>query len=82
MKKRVFSLILALIFSIGLLPAAALAEGTESGAAQIGKEVYPTLPDAVNAAQDGDTIQLLADSIRLRKVLVRRKRVVSLSQKV
>ena len=61
MKKRVFSLILALIFSIGLLPAAALAEGTDGGAAQIGETVYSTLPEAVNAAQDGDTIKLLAD---------------------
>ncbi len=59
MKKRVFSLILALIFSIGLLPAAALAEG---GAAQIGEKTYSTLPEAVNAAQNGDTIKLLADS--------------------
>ena len=39
MKKRVFSLILALIFSIGLLPAAALAEGAEGRAAQIGETV-------------------------------------------
>lgn len=33
----------------------------EGGAAQIGDTVYSTLPDAVNAAQDGDTIKLLAD---------------------
>ena len=61
MKKRVFSLILALIFSISLLPAAAFAEGAESGAAQIGEKTYSTLPDALNAAQDGDTVKLLAD---------------------
>ena len=48
MKKRVFSLILALIFSIGLLPAAALAEG---GAAQLTtadnkEQVYGTFDEA------------------------------------
>ena len=33
----------------------------EGGAAQIGETVYSTLPEAVNAAKDGDTIKLLAD---------------------
>ena len=61
MKKRVLSMFMALALCLTLLPAAALAEGAEGGAAQIGDTVYSTLPEAVNAAKDGDTIKLLAD---------------------
>lgn len=61
MKKRVLSMFMALALCLTLLPAAAFAEGTEGGAAQIGDTVYSTLPEAVNAAKDGDTIKLLAD---------------------
>ena len=61
MKKRVLSAFMALALCLTLLPAPARAEGTEGGAAQIGNTVYSTLPEAVNAAQDGDTIKLLAD---------------------
>ena len=61
MKKRVFSIFLALALCLTLLSATALAEGAEGGAAQIGDTVYSTLPEAVNAAKDGDTIKLLAD---------------------
>ena len=52
---------MALALCLTLLPAPAWAEETEGGAAQIGDTVYSTLPDAVNAAKDGDTIKLLAD---------------------
>ena len=65
MKKRLLSAFMALALCLTLLPAPAWAEETdtpEGGAAQIGDTVYSTLPDAVNAAQDGDTIKLLADS--------------------
>ena len=61
MKKRVLSMFMALALCLTLLPAPAWAEETEGGAAQIGDTVYSTLPEAVNAAQDGDTIKLLAD---------------------
>lgn len=71
MKKRVFSLILALIFSIGLLPASAWAEGsesTESGAAQVTtagdtEQVYGSFNDAWSAAikSEGSTLKLLSD---------------------
>lgn len=61
MKKRLLSAFMALALCLTLLPAPARAEGTEGGAAQIGNTVYSTLPEAVNAAQDGDTIKLLAD---------------------
>ena len=64
MKKRVLSMFMALALCLTLLPTAAWAEGADApkgGAAQIGDTVYSTLPEAVNAAQDGDTIKLLAD---------------------
>ena len=64
MKKRVLSLFMALALCLTLLPApawAAEADAPEGDAAQIGDTVYSTLPEAVNAAQDGDTIKLLAD---------------------
>ena len=61
MKKRVLSMFMALALCLTLLPTAAWAAETEGGAAQIGDTVYSTLPEAVNAAQDGDTIKLLAD---------------------
>ena len=60
MKKRVLSMFMALALCLTLLPAPAWAAETEGGAAQIGDTVYSTLPDAVNAAKDGDTIKLLA----------------------
>lgn len=55
---------MALALCLTLLPApawAAEADAPEGDAAQIGDTVYSTLPEAVNAAQDGDTIKLLAD---------------------
>ena len=64
MKKRVLSMFMALALCLTLLPApawAAEADAPVGGAAQIGETVYPTLPEAVNAAQDGDTIKLLSD---------------------
>ena len=64
MKKRVLSMFMALALCLTLLPApawAAEADAPEGGAAQIGETVYPTLPDAVKAAKDGDTIKLLSD---------------------
>ena len=72
--KRIFSIILSLAVALTMMPMSALAvdgtspvenavaEGAEGGAAQIGEETYSTLPEAVNAAKDGDTIKLLANS--------------------
>ena len=64
MKKRVLSAFMALALCLTLLPApawAAEADAPEGGAAQIRDTVYPTLPEAVENAKDGDTIKLLAD---------------------
>lgn len=68
--KRIFSIILSLAVALTMMPMSALAADesspvgnavAEGGAAQIGETVYSTLPEAVNAAKDGDTIKLLAD---------------------
>lgn len=64
MRRKALSLFLALAMCLTMLPApawAAEADAPDGGAAQIGETVYSTLPEAVNAAQDGDTIKLLAD---------------------
>ena len=62
MKKRVLSMFMALALCLTLLPAPAwAAEADAPEGAQIRDTVYSTLPEAVNAAQDGDTIKLLAD---------------------
>lgn len=68
--KRIFSIILSLAVALTMMPMSALAADesssvgnavAEGGAAQIGEKTYSTLPEAVNAAKDGDTIKLLAD---------------------
>ena len=68
--KRIFSIILSLAVALTMMPMSALAADksssvgnavAEGGAAQIGEKTYSTLPEAVDAAQDGDTIKLLAD---------------------
>ena len=64
MKKRLLSAFVALALCLTLLPAPAWAEeadAPEGEAAQIGNIVYSTLPKALDAAKDGDTIKLLAD---------------------
>lgn len=60
MKRRILSSLMALVLVFGLLPATAFAEGepVPDGKAEIGNTVYDTLDDALEAAQDGDTIQL------------------------
>ena len=69
--KRIFSIILSLAVALTMMPMSALAADGTSTADNAVAEVtaangtslgqYATLADAVNAAQDGDTIKLLAD---------------------
>ena len=60
MKRRILSSLMALVLVFGLLPATAFAEGetVPDGKAKIGTTEYATLDEALEAAQDGDTIQL------------------------
>ena len=56
MKKRIVSLLLSLLLLISVVPISVSAEGNY--VAWIGTNGYETLADAINAARDGDTIQL------------------------
>ena len=64
MKRKLLSILLTLCLAFSLLPTAALAdgEGTQTNdVAQIGSTGYATLAEAIAAAQDGNTVTLLAD---------------------
>ena len=54
--KKTLAIMLALIMVLAMVPAFA-----EGEVAQIGETKYATLDDAIAAAADGDTIELLAD---------------------
>ena len=63
MKKRILSLLLILCMAVTLLPTAVFAEdatgtGLLGGQAKIGDTVYATLVEALQAAQNNDTIYL------------------------
>ena len=60
MKRRILSSLMALVLVFGLLPATAFAEGeaVPKGKARIGDTEYETLDKALEAAQNGDIIQL------------------------
>ena len=60
MKRRILSSLMALVLVFGLLPATAFAEGetVPDGKAKIGTTEYATLDKALEAAQNGDIIQL------------------------
>lgn len=58
MTKRVPALLLALLMLVTLIPVTAMAEGS---VAEVGGVEYETLLDAVNAAEEGQTIHLLTD---------------------
>ena len=58
--KKVFSILLALIMVLSLLPTVAMAE-VAPAVAQIGTATYTTLAAAVASATDSDTIELLDD---------------------
>ena len=67
MKRKLLSVLLTFCLAFSLLPTAALAdgEGTQTNdVAQIGSTKYATLADAIAAAEDGNTVKLLADVIQ------------------
>ena len=59
MKCKLLSVLLTFCLAFSLLPTAALAEGPE--VAKVGGTGYATLADALTAANDGETVTLLAD---------------------
>ena len=59
MRKRIFTILLALLMVVSLLPMAAMAAGEK--AQIVGGSSYATLADAITNAAVGDTVKLLAD---------------------
>ena len=58
MKKRLLAGVLALVMTLGILPVMAMAADP---VAKIGESEYASLDEAVAAANDSDTIQVLKD---------------------
>ena len=58
--KRLLNTVVALMMLLSLLPTSAFA--AEGPVAQIGDQTYTSLDDAVTAAEDGATIELLGDA--------------------
>lgn len=61
MKKRLFSLFVATCMVMTLLPMSAFADEPIEYQAQIGDKQFATLGAAIEAADDGDTVELLAN---------------------
>ena len=61
MKRKILSIVLALMMVVGLLPMAALAAAGLEPVAEINGTKYDTLPEVFAAAKDGDTVTLLRD---------------------
>ena len=59
MKRKILTVLLALVMVVGLI---SIAGATEGPVAQIGEATYATLTEAVSAAQDGETVTLLRDT--------------------
>ena len=59
MKRKLLSVLLTFCLAFSLLPTAALADG--ENVAKVGGTGYATLAEALDVAQDGDTVTLLAD---------------------
>ena len=63
MKRKLLSVLLTFCLAFSLLPTAALADGETANVAEVGETEmkYATLADAIAAAEDGNTVTLLAD---------------------
>ena len=79
MKHKLLSILLCLAMALSLLPTAALAE--EGKVAQIGETKYATLQAAVNAANNDDTITLLADVIQNTMLTINKNITLNLNGK-
>ena len=60
MKKRLLAIAMTLAMTLSLLPVMAGAAG-DANVAEVNGTGYPTLQDAFDNAQDGDTVKLLTD---------------------
>ena len=92
MKRKFLSILLTLAMALTLLPTAAMAEGEpaevpagEGSApeyvAQIGDKQYATLAEAVDAANNGDTVQLLTDVLQNSEVCINKDITLNLNGK-
>ncbi len=62
--KKLMIALLAMVMVIGLVPMAVFAaEAAETNVAAIGETQYPSLQEAVEAAEPGDTVTLLSDIV-------------------
>ena len=60
--KKILATILALVMAIGVTTMAWATETAGETVAKVGETEYATLQDAVNAATEGQTVQLIADT--------------------
>lgn len=78
MKKRILSILLAMVMCMTLLPTVAMAEGP---VAQIGKKTYTTLEEAIQDAKTGAIIKLLGNIELSNMILVDKKVTLDLNGK-
>ena len=97
MKRKFLSILLTLAMALTLLPTAAMAEGdseTPAGGeptpveapaatkvAKVGETEYATLAEAVDAANNGDTVQLLTDVLQNSEVCINKDITLNLNGK-
>lgn len=88
MKRKLCSVLLALCMVLTLLPVSAMAEdGAPAEAepeyvAQIGNQGYATLAEAVEKANDGDTITLLSDTTVSTPIVINKTLTLNLNNKI
>ena len=92
MKRRLLSAFLAVMMVLTMAPVAFAADGVEptdgtgssevtSAVAKIGDTDYATLQAAVNAANNGDTVQLLTDVLQNSEVCINKDITLDLNGK-
>ena len=97
MKRKFLSILLTLAMALTLLPVSAMAEGdseTPAGGeptpveapaatkvAKVGETEYATLAEAVDAANNGDTVQLLTDVLQNSEVCINKDITLNLNGK-
>lgn len=85
MKKRILSLLLAMVMMVGMLPVGASAHGegnvikhTEDMVAKVGDTAYASFGEALEAWVDGTTLSLLADVSDLAEKIIVSSKTVTL----